>query len=116
MKNIKSFLLGLILIFGIILGRASTHTDVNMAFSFSPYSKLQSPSLLQSSSSSCTLNNFLQTKSNGNISPILDSDKIKIGLVKPVFTDAAYNNRFYIFYARHAFLPYGVNITKDLYY
>jgi len=36
-------------------------------------------------------------------------------LVKPIFTDAAYNNRFYVFYAKHAFLPPGVNITKDLY-
>ena len=26
-----------------------------------------------------------------------------------------YNNRFYVFYAKHAFLPLGVNITKDLY-
>jgi hypothetical protein len=114
MKNIKSFLLGLILIFGIILGTATAHTDVNMAFSFSPYSKLQSPSLLQSSSSSYTLNNFLQTKSSSNISPILDTDKIKIGFVKPVFTDVAYNHKFYIFYSRYARIPYGINITKDL--
>jgi len=46
---------------------------------------------------------------------IQNINKLKIGLVKPIFTDAAYNNRFYVFYAKHAFLPLGVNITKDLY-
>lgn len=117
MKNIKFFIIGLILIFGIILARAAVDVDGNTAFSFSPnYSKLQSSSLLQSSStsSSHTLNNLLQTTSSRSIRSIPDTDKIRIGFVKPVFTDAAYNNKFYIFYSRYARIPYGVNMTKDL--
>ncbi|MGN6347024.1 MAG: N,N-dimethylformamidase beta subunit family domain-containing protein [Candidatus Nitrosocosmicus sp.] len=119
MKNMKSYFLGLILILGIILGRATVYTDRNVPFTFSlSYSKLQSPSLLQSpvpsSAYSYTLNNLLQTKSSNSISSILDLDKIKIGFVKPIFTDAAYNNKFYIFYSRYARIPHGVNITKDL--
>lgn len=115
----KSYLLGLILIFGITLGRATVYTDRNTPFSFSlPYSKLQSPSPLQSSTPSSaysyTLNNLLQTKSINTISSILDINEIKIGFVKPIFTDAAYNNKFYIFYSRYGRIPYGVNITKDL--
>jgi hypothetical protein len=46
---------------------------------------------------------------------IQNINKLKIGLVKPIFTDAAYNNRFYVFYVKHSFLPPGVNVTQDLY-
>ncbi len=28
-------------------------------------------------------------------------NKIKIGFVKPTFTDAAYNNKFYVFYVKY---------------
>lgn len=46
--------------------------------------------------------------------PIQDLNKIKIGMVKPTFTDAAYNNKFYLFYFKHDHVPSKVNVTKDL--
>lgn len=39
---------------------------------------------------------------------------IKIALVKPTFTAAAYNNAFYVFYPKYANVPVVVNITTDL--
>jgi hypothetical protein len=46
--------------------------------------------------------------------PVQKIDKIKIGLVKPTFTDAAYNNKFYIFYKKYAHVSTKVNVTTDL--
>ncbi len=39
---------------------------------------------------------------------------MKIGFVKPIFTNAAYNNKFYKFYSKYGHVSFGVNITKDL--
>ncbi|HET7389400.1 MAG TPA: N,N-dimethylformamidase beta subunit family domain-containing protein, partial [Nitrososphaeraceae archaeon] len=39
---------------------------------------------------------------------------IKIALIVPTFTQAAYNNAFYKFYEKYANVPYGRNITADL--
>ena len=39
---------------------------------------------------------------------------IKIALILPTFTEAAYNNAFYSFYDKYANVPYGTNITSDL--
>jgi hypothetical protein len=38
----------------------------------------------------------------------------KIALIKPIFTDAAYNNKFYKFYNKYANTPPNFNITSDL--
>ena len=46
--------------------------------------------------------------------PIQDFNKIKIGMVKPTFTDAVYNNKFYLFYFKHDDVPSKVIVTKDL--
>lgn len=40
--------------------------------------------------------------------------KTKVALVKPVFTDAAYDNKFYIFYKKYASVLPHVNITTDI--
>ena len=71
------------------------------------FAKMQPLSLFSSSQTQLSKLNYGVSIQNIN--------KLKIGLVKPIFTDAAYNNRFYVFYAKHALLPPGVNITKDLY-
>jgi hypothetical protein len=39
---------------------------------------------------------------------------IRIALINPTFTSAAYNNSFYVFYKKHSNTPYGVNVTSDL--
>lgn len=39
---------------------------------------------------------------------------IKIALILPTFTQAAYNNSFYKFYEKYANVPYGANVTADL--
>ena len=39
---------------------------------------------------------------------------IKIALIVPTFTQAAYNNAFYKFYEKYANVRYGRNITSDL--
>jgi hypothetical protein len=38
----------------------------------------------------------------------------RIALVNPIFTSAAYNNSFYVFYKKYSNIPYGVNVTSDL--
>ncbi|MER5175277.1 MAG: N,N-dimethylformamidase beta subunit family domain-containing protein [Candidatus Nitrosocosmicus sp.] len=53
------------------------------------------------------------SRSNYNI-PIQDFNKIKIGMVKPTFTDAAYNNKFYSFYVKYTYVSTKINVTKDL--
>ena len=42
-------------------------------------------------------------------------NRINIAFVKPIFTAAAYNNAFYIFYNKYRNVPNNVNITSDLY-
>jgi hypothetical protein len=39
---------------------------------------------------------------------------IKIALIVPTFTQAAYNNAFYKFYEKYANVRYGKNVTSDL--
>ncbi|HEY6537200.1 MAG TPA: N,N-dimethylformamidase beta subunit family domain-containing protein [Candidatus Nitrosocosmicus sp.] len=51
--------------------------------------------------------------SSSNISPS-PRDKLRIGFVEPTFTDAAYNNKFYVFYKKYANAPSNTNITTDL--
>ena len=70
-----------------------------------------SPSL---SSSPYISDNLFQTKPSSIISSIINTNKIKIGFVTPVFTNAAYNHKFYIFYSRYTLTPFGINITKDI--
>jgi hypothetical protein len=112
LKNKKSFLLGLILIFGITIGKTTVSTDIEMAF---PVSNLKLHSTLPSLSSSPYISdNLFQTKPSSIISSIINTNKIKIGFVTPIFTNAAYNHKFYIFYSRYALTPFGINITKDL--
>jgi len=41
-------------------------------------------------------------------------DGIRIALIEPTFTAAAYNNSFYIFYQKYSHTPANVNITKGL--
>jgi hypothetical protein len=38
---------------------------------------------------------------------------VKIALINPSFTSAAYNNSFYKFYGKYASTPSGVNVTTD---
>jgi hypothetical protein len=38
---------------------------------------------------------------------------VRIALINPSFTSAAYNNSFYIFYEKYANTPSGVNVTSD---
>jgi hypothetical protein len=49
-----------------------------------------------------------------SISVDSNTNIIRIGFVKPIFTEADYNNKFYIFFSRYARISYGINITKDL--
>lgn len=39
---------------------------------------------------------------------------LRIALVEPTFTAAAYNNSFYVFYQKYSHVPANTNITKDL--
>jgi hypothetical protein len=39
---------------------------------------------------------------------------LRIALINPTFTSAAYNNSFYVFYEKHSNTPHGVNVTSDL--
>jgi len=41
-------------------------------------------------------------------------NQMKIGFVKPTFTDAAYNNKFYVFYVKYTHISSKANVTKDL--
>ncbi len=68
-----------------------------------------------------SISSFVQQRSSTTDSsklqyniPIQDFNKIKIGMVKPAFTDTAYNNTFYLFYFKHDDVPSKVNVTKDL--
>jgi len=49
-----------------------------------------------------------------NNSTIKEFMETKIGLVKPIFTDAAYDNKFYVFYKKDAKVLPKVNVTTDL--
>ena len=39
---------------------------------------------------------------------------VRIALVEPTFTAAAYNNSFYVFYQKYSHVPANTNITNDL--
>jgi hypothetical protein len=39
---------------------------------------------------------------------------VRIALVEPTFTAAAYNNSFYVFYQKYSHVPADMNITNDL--
>ena len=39
---------------------------------------------------------------------------IKIAVIVPTFTSAAYHTSFYLFYKKYAYIPTGVNVTTDL--
>jgi hypothetical protein len=112
MKNmlfLSLFLISEIIITGIIFANP---IFISLTYSFT---KLSSPS--PSPSSSVTMHfsdNLFQSKPGISFNSIIDTNKIKIGFVKPVFTDSAYNHKFYVFYSRFARIPFKVNITKDL--
>src|SRR5947209_3631484 len=40
--------------------------------------------------------------------------KNKIALLEPTFTEAAYNNAFYVFYKKYEFLPKDEEVLTDL--
>ena len=58
--------------------------------------------------------NFSTPNSQNNNEVSKEFTETKIGLVKPVFTDAAYDNKFYVFYKKYASALPHVNITTDL--
>jgi hypothetical protein len=111
MKNIV--FLSLFLISGIIIAGTIFANIILISLSYS-FAKLQSSSLSSPSSSAHFSDSLFQSKPSINFNSIIDTNKIKIGFVKPVFTDAAYNHKFYIFYSRYASIPFNVNVTKDL--
>jgi N,N-dimethylformamidase beta subunit-like protein len=51
---------------------------------------------------------------NNNISISELGEGVRIALVEPTFTAAAYNNSFYAFYQKYAHIPTNANITTDL--
>jgi hypothetical protein len=106
MKNVKFFSFSLILISGVVIGAFFIDVVIGSYINLS-FAKMQPPSSFSSSQ-------IQMSKLNYGV-PIQNFNKLKIGFVKPIFTDAAYNNRFYIFYGKYAFLPSGVNITLDHY-
>jgi hypothetical protein len=50
---------------------------------------------------------------NANLS-IQFEKRVRIALVEPTFTAAAYNNSFYVFYQKYSHAPANANITSDL--
>jgi len=50
---------------------------------------------------------------NANISSQFGRE-VRIALVEPTFTAAAYNNSFYVFYQKYSHTPANTNITSDL--
>jgi hypothetical protein len=52
----------------------------------------------------------------GDINRTISMRSIKIALVKPVFTEAAYNDAFYVFYHKHVNDPRDKKVTQDLGY
>jgi hypothetical protein len=59
-------------------------------------------------------NNTIITSGPYNNSHTNEFINSKIALIKPIFTDAAYNNKFYIFYNKYANISPKENITTDL--
>jgi hypothetical protein len=55
----------------------------------------------------------LESYSYANNNAVLE-DGIRIAIIEPTFTAAAYNNSFYLFYQKYSDTPAKVNITKDL--
>ncbi|MGN6624376.1 MAG: N,N-dimethylformamidase beta subunit family domain-containing protein [Candidatus Nitrosocosmicus sp.] len=106
--------MSLFLISGIIIIAGTIFANtilISLSYSFA---KLHSSSSSSPSASVHFSNSLFQPKPSINFNSIIDTNKIKIGFVKPVFTDAAYNHKFYIFYSRYARIPFNVNVTKDL--
>lgn len=62
--------------------------------------------------------NFSQNKNEikiiQNVSNVGKFDNLKLAFVKPTFTDAAYANKFYVFYSKYSKVPKNVNVTTDL--
>jgi hypothetical protein len=50
---------------------------------------------------------------NADISDQIEKG-LRIALVEPTFTAAAYNNSFYVFYQKYSHVPANMNITNDL--
>jgi hypothetical protein len=50
---------------------------------------------------------------NANISSQFEKG-VRIALVEPTFTAAAYDNSFYVFYQKYSHVPANTNITQDL--
>jgi hypothetical protein len=50
---------------------------------------------------------------NANLSSQFEK-RVRIALVEPTFTAAAYNNSFYVFYQKYSHAPANANITSDL--
>ena len=98
--------LSLLLIFGIII--------VGTVFTNTVFNSSSSSEKSQSTSTSTISNDLFQSKLSIIFNSMKDTNKIKIGFVKPIFTDAAYNHKFYVFYSRYARTPFTANITKDL--
>jgi hypothetical protein len=62
---------------------------------------------------SSTLSGITAEGNNGNISSQFGRE-VRIALVEPTFTAAAYNNSFYVFYQKYSHTPAGTNITSNI--
>jgi hypothetical protein len=51
---------------------------------------------------------------NDNVNSSQFEKGVRIALVEPTFTAAAYNNSFYVFYQKYSHVPANTNITNDL--
>ena len=60
------------------------------------------------------LHNFSMANGENNNAITNEFAETKFALVKPVFTDAAYDNKFYSFYKKYTSVLPHINITTDL--
>lgn len=60
------------------------------------------------------IHNFSRIGGEKNSDIANEFSETKFALVKPVFTDAAYDNKFYSFYKKYASVLPHTNITTDL--
>jgi hypothetical protein len=59
-------------------------------------------------------NKILPSNTMNNIHASEFGKGIKIAVIVPTFTSAAYHTSFYLFYKKYAYIPTGVNVTTNL--
>jgi hypothetical protein len=69
-------------------------------------------SFKQSKPSNSSITHSANPNNNTSISEL--GEGVRIALVEPTFTAAAYNNSFYAFYQKYRHIPTNANITTDL--